>query len=255
MRKKRTDNSMVIIVAVVVILIVSIVLIAFLSRGLDGDGGDTTPSAGGTPSDSGATDTTGPVISVEKTEFDEISLGQGLFIRDMYKYTGVYMEDGSDDVVTNVMMIVLENTSESDLQLADIALEYADFTATFRATNIPSGEKVVLLEQSRRSITSEKMIGWDVDNVVFFNEPMGLCEDKLEVTGLNGMLNVKNVSGADIDGDVYIYYKYSASDLLYGGITFRTRIEGGLKADELKQIAAGHYTAKGCTIVMVTCGQ
>lgn len=251
MRKKRKDQSTVIIVTVAAILIVAIALIAVLSRSLDDD--DTTPSVT-TPSGAG-TGTSGPVVSVEKTEFDEISLGQGLVVRDMYKYTGVYMEDGSDDVVTNVMMIVLENTSESDLQLADITFEYADFTATFRATNVPSGEKVVLLEQSRHSITSEKMTEWKIDNVVFFSQPMDVCSDKLEITGLDGMLNVKNVSGSDIDGDIYIYYKYSASDLLYGGITFRTKVEGGLKADELKQIAAGHYNVKGCTIVMVTCGQ
>lgn len=243
-----------IIVFVVVILIISIVLIAVLSRGLGDDGGDTTPSLAN-PNGSGATGTTSPIVSVEKTEFEEISLGQGLYIRDMYKYTGVYMEDGSDDVVTNVMMIIVENTAESDLQLADITLEYADHKATFRATNVPSGEKVVLLEQSRRNVPSDEIIGWDADNIVFFSKPMDLCDDKLEITGLNGMMNVKNVSGTDIDGEIYIYYKYSASDLLYGGITFRTKIEGGLKADELKQIPAGHYTVNGCAIVMVTCGQ
>lgn len=255
MRKSKKDNSTTIIVAVVAILIVSIVLIAVLSRNLDGNGEDTSSGTASNTADSGTTDTTSPVINVEKTDFDEIALGDGLYIRDMYKYTGVYMEDGSDDVVSNIMMIVLENTSESDLQLADIFLEYDDFTATFRATNVPSGEKVVLLEESRRTITDDEIIGYSTKNVVFFYEAMDLCRDKLQITALDGMMNVKNISGEDIEGTIYIYYKYSASDLFYGGITFRTKIEGGIKADELKQISAGHYTVKGCTIVMVTCNQ
>ena len=49
-----------------------------------------------------------------------------------------------------------------------------------------------------------------------------------------------------------MYYKNSATDLLYGGITYRSKVSGGLKAGEIRQITAGHYNPKSSSIVMVT---
>ena len=63
-----------------------------------------------------------------------------------------------------------------------------------------------------------------------------------------------NISGQDIIGDVVIYYKNAAEDLYYGGITYRVRIEGGMKADEIKQIMASHFSDTGSKIMFVTAG-
>ena len=87
-----------------------------------------------------------------------------------------------------------------------------------------------------------------------FSEPLSLQEDKLQLQVLDGALNVVNISGADIEGDIVIYYKNAASDLLYGGITYRVRIEGGMKADEIKQIMASHFSDSGSRIMFVTVG-
>jgi len=67
-------------------------------------------------------------------------------------------------------------------------------------------------------------------------------------------LNVKNISGADIGEDIYIYYKYTFGISLYGGITFRTKVQGGLKADELKQVMTSHFNPDTCVIVDVEYG-
>ena len=65
---------------------------------------------------------------------------------------------------------------------------------------------------------------------------------------------VCGVSGADIPGDIYVYYKNSASDLLYGGITYRVAVKGGLAAGKSTQVIAGHYVSGGSRIVSVDCG-
>ena len=46
------------------------------------------------------------------------------------------------------------------------------------------------------------------------------------------MLNVPNISDEDIPGDVVVYYKHASADMLYGGITYRVTISGGIKAGE-----------------------
>lgn len=182
------------------------------------------------------------------------SLDGGLTITTVGSYTGIYMEDGSDEVVTGVMMILLENGSGQDLQLARIQMEYDSMTAEFEVTNLPAGERVVLLERSRQSPPEERCSDIRVENLVFFSQPMDLMEEKLEIVGGDGYLDVRNISGEALTGDVYIYYKNSASDLLYGGITYRARIEDGLDADGAVRVLTGHFSEGSSRIVHVVGG-
>ena len=65
-------------------------------------------------------------------------------------------------------------------------------------------------------------------------------------------MNITNISGNDITGDVVIYYKNASSDMLYGGITYRVTVTGGLKAGEIKQLTGSHFSASGSRIMFVT---
>lgn len=181
-------------------------------------------------------------------------LREGLEILRVGEYAGMYMEDGSGDVVTDVMMIVLRNTSSQDLQLARIRIEYPDFTAEFELSCLPAGEAAVLLERNRRSLPADEAISVRSENVVFFPELMDLQTQRIQITGGNGYLELTNLTDQDITGDILVYYKNSTSDLLYGGITYRERIQGGLEAGETIRILASNYLPDSCTILMVTCG-
>jgi hypothetical protein len=83
------------------------------------------------------------------------ALQEGLVITDIGKYAGVFMEDGSDETVSNILMIQVENTTGKDLYLAQIKLEYGDKTAAFQVTNLPNGAKAILLEQQRMPYTAQ----------------------------------------------------------------------------------------------------
>lgn len=180
----------------------------------------------------------------------ETDLGNGLILSEPQKYAGVFMEDGSDDAVSDIMMVILRNESDRDLQLAHIELAYPDFSAEFEATNLPAGESVVLLEKNRIAYTDADYQGVITENVAFFSEPMSVMEDRVQITGENGYLNVKNISDQPL-GLTYIYYKNSASDIFYGGITYRTKIEEGIKPGETVKVAAGHYSPQNSKILQV----
>ena len=191
-------------------------------------------------------------VSIELQEQSSLNLGYGLELKDSGKYTGIYMEDGSDEVVTGLMMIVVENTGDQDVQYAEITAVSGEQEYNFVLTNLAAGAQVVLLDQQRREAADGALTSAVSANVALFSEPMDLMADTVEITGLKGMLNVKNISGADIAGDIYVYYKYASMDMFYGGITFRVRVEGGLATDEVRQVPAGHFAPKGCTLVQVT---
>jgi hypothetical protein len=160
------------------------------------------------------------------------------------------MEDGSDEFVENVMMVVLKNENENALQLARISLQYADFTAQFEVTNLPAGESVVLLEKNRHEYVSGSYFSCNAENVAFFQRPIGLQEDKVKITEVKGAIMVENLTD-EVLGEIYIYYKNSAVDLFYGGITYRAKVEAGLKPGRSYTVMTNHYNPTACTIIDV----
>lgn len=182
-------------------------------------------------------------------------LGRGIRITKLGKYTGIYMEDGSDDVVTDVLMVMVTNTGMEYIQYAKFQLTDGETVASFSLSTLMPGETMVVLESGRMTYDSGTVFtNATLENIAVFSDAPGLCGDQIRIQSLDGVLNVTNISGADITGDIVIYYKNSAQGIYYGGITYRGRIEGGLRAGEVRQVVAEHYSVNGSTIVFVTCG-
>ena len=191
----------------------------------------------------------------EGEAFHPINLGYGVSLEQVSKYTGIYMEDGSDQMVSGVMMILVTNTGEDDIQLMHIEVAYPEDSYHFQLTNLPAGSSMVLLELSRKPVPEGIPQSAIASNVVQFQENMTVDRSVYEISGAAGMMNVKNISGADIEGDIYVYYKYKMQDVFYGGITFRVTISGGLKAGEIRQIMASHFNPDNCQVIMVEAHQ
>ena len=189
-------------------------------------------------------------VQLQPQEQMSINLGSGLEITDSGKYTGLYMEDGSNKGVSNVMMVVVCTNGQQDIQFAAFTAVSGAETYRFQLTNLAVGERVVLLDLDQKQADGY-LTSAVADQIVLFSEPMSLFENRVQLSGMDGMLNVKNVSATDIHSDIYVYYKYAAQDLYYGGVTFRVRVEGGLKAGETRQVIAPHYTENGCVFVQV----
>ncbi len=179
-----------------------------------------------------------------------MDLGRGLRIASVGKYAGIYLEDGSNDAVSDLMMVVLQNQNSKDLQIARISLTFGDKTAEFEVTNLPAGETVVVLEKNRMAYTDVKCNQATLSNVAFFPEAMSLCEDQLEITGQKGKLLVKNLTDTTM-GEIYIYYKSTAPNALYGGITYRAKIDAGVEAGAMASVNSLHYDPSNTRIVNV----
>lgn len=195
------------------------------------------------------------VTQSEIKQHDTEQLGYDLELQGVGRYAGFYIEDGTNDPVSNTLMIRIKNTGEMDLQLARLSLTYSDFTAQFEITNLPAGRSVVVLEKNRHAYTDENHLSVALSDIVFFEEQMDVSDQTYEITGLPGAINIKNCSASDISGDISVYYKYIADDELYGGITFRAKIEGGLQSGEIRQAASSHFDPDQCIILSVNIGE
>ena len=181
-------------------------------------------------------------------------LGSGVQIDGFLSYTGAFMEDRTDEVVTDVLAIRVTNHGEEYIQTMDITLTAGETTAEFSLSTLFPGETVVVLEKHRMAYsTAPEFTQVQASNVALFDSHPGMCEDRIEIQCLDGVINVTNISGEDISGDVLIYYKNYVGGMYYGGITYRLRIEGGLKAGEIRQGSAAHFNPDNSTIVFVTC--
>ena len=190
----------------------------------------------------------------------EIDLSEAVILRNVIQvqqvseYIGVYMEDGTDEVVSDVMMMVVKNLSSDSIQYAEIHLPVGEETARFTVTALPAGGTAILLEQSRMQYREDgdyDLSKAECVNLAGFDKELTLRENLLEIQCLDGALNVRNISGQDITGDIVICYKNYENGVYYGGIAYRIRIEGGLKADELRQLMLSHFHQPGSQLIFV----
>lgn len=183
----------------------------------------------------------------------------GLEITEISSYTGAYIEDGSDIDTKNIMQITVTNTSDTPIQYCEIVLmDEKNKEARFAISTLPSGESVTVLEKNKREYKDkDSFINASAECVAYFQTPMSMYSDTLKISGLEGALNITNISDCDITGTVYVYYKnYDfENDLFVGGITYRAKIEGGITNGEIKQVMTSHYNPKTSMLMFVTIGE
>ena len=194
-----------------------------------------------------------PTIKIEDLQDGNGMVHNGLQVEKIGSYSGIFVEDGSDDVVSRILMVIVKNVGSQTVQYAELELTDGTTTAYFTLSSLPPGESAVVMEQNRMPYSNGKTLTQcSVHNVVLFDQEPSLNKDRIQVQALNGALNITNISGQDISGNVVIYYKNAASDMLYGGITYRTTITGGISAGEVRQIIANHFYPNGSRIMWIT---
>ena len=248
---QKTVKRIPVLPALVILLLAALITLLLLPRNTaEQPGSETTCPPVAT--ETAAAETLPPVTLPEEPA---VNLGYGLYATHIAGYTGMYMEDGSDEILADILMMVVQNRGEQDIQYAEITMDMDGETAHFILTTLPVGESVVLLEQNRMAWSAD--VDYSaflprVEAIAYFQEPISTLEDQLEVSIVDGAINVTNISGQDIPGTITVYYKNAAEDIYYGGITYRVRVEGGLKAGEIRQIMTQHAHDTGSKILLVT---
>lgn len=196
-----------------------------------------------------------PAAEPQETQIDPLFiLDEALQIEKIGEYTGIFVEDGSDDPVTGVLMMHVTNITQDPIQFAEITLDLGEETAHFTVSVLPAGATAILIEQNRMAY-SEKVdytsAAADCSKLAGFDRELSCQEDKLKIQILDGGVNIQNISGADITETIVLTYKNINNGVYHGGIAYRIRLEGGLKADELRQIMVNHIYSPGTEMMFV----
>lgn len=189
--------------------------------------------------------------------FDEENPNQGITLEEegltldrIGTYTGAYVEDGSDEPISNVAAALFTNHSEQMLQIAEVEVELdGNQTAVFRITNVPAGKSVFAMAQDKVTCSKSTKAVY-VSDVARFFEEVSLEEDRFDTEGVDGRLTLKNKT-EETWSCVYVYYKTQLNkDVYLGGITYRVPFEE-IPGETQIETDAGHYSPDTSEIVEV----
>ena len=183
---------------------------------------------------------------------EKMLLGEGIELQALSGYQGPYVEDGTDDIVSDVLAITVRNDGDKTVQYAHIILTQGETDYEFDVTTLPVGAAAQLLELSRQPMpdNTDGMTAQVTACAVFDTEPT-MCEDVFQIETQDTAITITNNSGSDITGQIYVYYKIAYGDLYMGGITYRVGA-AGLKAGESTTCYAGHFSTDYSKLMFVT---
>ena len=170
-------------------------------------------------------------LAPEPSKLDGVAIGNDLEIVSTGRYAGLFVEDGSDETVSDVFCIRVKNTGSTGVQYAHITLTRGGECYEFDITTLLPGETVQALELSRQTL------------------PEKPAELTAAVTTYAPFSETNN-SGAAA-AQVYVYYKNASGDLLLGGITYRAGLTD-LGPGETRTCYAGHYSQDSSRLLFVT---
>lgn len=147
------------------------------------------------------------------------------------------------------LAVIAENVSDTDVEYAVLSVETKSGTLTFNISALLSGTKAALLcNEEVACDPSEVYTAWQTKDMIIFEKPPVMNDDIFELQILDGSVSVKNISGKDINSDIFIYYKDKDNDLVNGSITYKFSIKG-LKADSLTYVKAPELNEDNCRII------
>ena len=165
-------------------------------------------------------------------------------------YSGVYVEDNSGDLCSDIPAVVIRNNGSQTVAYSTFTARYDDEnTMTFMPTNIPAGCCAVIL-------ASDKELKWDdvrqfeiVDSVQHSSGDLTVIRGKVGVSYETDHFVVTNLTAENL-GDVYIRYKYiTAGNAYLGGIT-RSLSASSLGAHQTQELYTS-FDADNSAIIAV----
>ena len=177
--------------------------------------------------------------------------GTELMLQKVSAYDGIFLEDGQDAAASNVCAIVVVNTSDRDLEYAEITLDREDIPLEFRVSGLTAGSSALALEQSGEAY-AEGSSYYGCSAGVSMVDSFELSRELVQVTEHeDGGLIVTNLSDKSIPC-VRVFYKFYMRDVdvYVGGITYTAKLVE-LAPGASQHIQPSHYLAGMSRIVMV----
>lgn len=244
--KREHSTAFHVLIAVLIVTVVFIIPV-IIGRIVSGNPGETDPQ-----DTSSASTTAGDTFSMSiesiagESGFQPIDLGSSLRLIDVVSIDGTFPEGGEDEIKENMLGIVIENQADRTVEYLTLVLIIDGIEYHFSVSTLPPASSVIAYETDMQSAPPAfDDIRAMTEHLVFFPQEPSCREEQLSITVKNGNIEVTNISGEDIEQDMMVYYKSKIGGYYVGGITYRVRISGGVRAGESRLLYAPHaYPAR-----------
>lgn len=181
-----------------------------------------------------------------------VDMGEGITLMAVQSYSGKFIEDGSDELVSEVMSLIVQNNGEKDVQLIDFKLvDQEGKTYQFRITTLMPGQTLIALENERASYKENvKIVSAEVEHFAEFSEKPQMAEDVFKIESQQNLIIVTNISDKKILA-ARVCYKNMIDGVYLGGITYTVSIPE-LLPGETVELSTKHYTKDTSQMVFVT---
>lgn len=181
-----------------------------------------------------------------------LNITQSITVDNLFTATGYYPEDGTDEEVENILAAKFTNTNDKTLEYLTASLTVNGEVYNFAITTVPAHASVYVFNAERKTAPETvSSLNGAVEYEIFFREEPTKMEDIISLKVENGMIVVENISSEDITSDIVVYYKSAVENGYLGGITYRLRAAGGLKAGESYNGYAPHSYAHMTEVMFV----
>lgn len=174
----------------------------------------------------------------------------GVYIEELFSYSGEYVEDGSNEACSNIAAVRLVNNSDVHYQYLKFTVRTAEISYSFSATTLFSGARMTVLDQTKTAYADGQIVSVEANSVAPFTSQPTVHLETFEISYLDGIINVKNLTDQDRT-DVYVYYKNMDDYGYFGGITYRCPF-GTVSGGATVQNSAANLKKDTSRIVFVT---
>ena len=177
----------------------------------------------------------------------------GLVVEQISPYSGYYLEDASDDEISNVAAIVLTNNG-GDLDFVGIGIAQGDRSLAFSASQVPAGATVIIQEQSRAAYEDGNYYSCTATTTESDGFQASTDTIRVEDNGDNSFL-VANI-GEETVPEVRVFFKnyLPEEDVYVGGITYNVTVTD-LEPGMATIVTPGHYDSNYSIIMDIQTGE
>lgn len=180
----------------------------------------------------------------------------GLQVLCVGRYSGAYLEDGSDEQIRDVLSIVVRNTTDSLIEYGCIEVPCGrNSSAVFEFSGLPARSSVLVQEKNRMTWSEKQKLSKALCTQIALPTDLVLDFDRdFKLYPSDGVINAENISDTDFTQDVSVFYKNFEFGLFMGGITYRARFSGGIRSGEIAQSLQKHYHSQTGAILYMSYG-
>lgn len=175
---------------------------------------------------------------------------KGVEIQSIEKYSGYFIEDGTDEKVSDVAVIMVKNNSDQVIEYGDLKLSEGENVLEFQISLLPPGKTAFVMEANRNTYQDSGQLLYQQCEIANLGS-LSMENDKIQTEFTeDGGINLKNISGGDI-ASLRIFYKNKLDENTYmGGIAYMVEVQE-LKMEESRVIYPSHYNKDYGEIMMI----